>query len=155
MAAEDDRASRVVVCAVDGSIVDGNAVEVAAQLAVLSEARLALLAVAPVPLAGAREWGLPAWTLEEARRALELTAEALDGRVEVDCYLEAGNPVRRLIEFAARKRALLLVVGTSGLVSNRPASIVASGVSRSAPCPVVVVPEEIAPPDLASPPTGR
>jgi len=155
MAAEPQRESRVVVCAIEGSIVDGNAVEIATQLALLAEARLALLAVAPLPLSGVREWGLPAWTLEEARRTLERTAETLESRVVVDCYLEAGNPIRRLIEFAARKRALLLVVGTNGLVSSRPASIVASGVSRSAPCPVVVVPQEISLPDLDSPPTGR
>lgn len=151
MMPEQDAAARVVVCAVEGSAVDGNAVEVATQLAVLAEARLALLAVAPVPPAGAREWGLPVWTLEDARTALELTAEALEGRIGVDCYLEAGNPGRRLIEFAARKRALLLVVGVPGPASGRPSSIVASGVARNAPCPVVVVPDGTAVPELESP----
>jgi nucleotide-binding universal stress UspA family protein len=148
MTAASDRDSRVVVCAIEGSVVDENAVEVGAQLAVLSKARLALLAVAPVPPASAREWGLPTWTPAEARRALELTAAGLSGRVDVDCYLEAGNPVRRLVEFSARKRALLLVVGTRGPASSWPASIVASGVSRSAPCPVVVVPDGAAVPEL-------
>lgn len=147
-AAEADRQPRVVLCAIEGSSVDTNAVEVAAQLAVLSEARLALLAVAPVPPGGALAWGLPSWTLDEARRTLDLRAEALDGRIEVDCYLEAGNPVRRLVELAARKRALLLVVGTRGPIASRPASIVASGVTRSAPCPVVVVPDGTPIPEL-------
>lgn len=80
-----------------------------------------------------------AWTIEEARRALEFTAEALEQRIDVDCYLDSGNPVRRLVELAARKHALLLVVGTPGGASDQPPSIIASGVSRSAPCPVVVV----------------
>jgi nucleotide-binding universal stress UspA family protein len=150
LAAEADREARLVVCAIEGSSVDTNAVELAAQLAVLSEARLALLAVAPVPPAGAHEWGLPSWTLDEARRTLELRAEALDGRIDVECYLEAGNPVRRLVEFAARKRALLLVVGTRGPIASRPPSIVASGVARAAPCPVVVVPDGTAIPELRS-----
>jgi nucleotide-binding universal stress UspA family protein len=141
MASEGERAGRVVVCAVEGASVDGNAVEVAAQLAVLSEARLALIAVAPVPPTGAHERELPAWTPDDARRALAFTADALEHRVDVDCYLEAGNPVRRLVEFAARKRALMLVVGSRGPVPRSPSSIVASGVVRSAPCPVVVVPD--------------
>lgn len=133
--------ARVVVCAVEGSSSDGNAAEVAAQLAVLAEARLALVAVAPLPLAGARERDVPAWTMEEARRALELTASPLDHRVAVDLYLYSGNPVRRLVELAGRERALLLVVGTRGALTGRPPSIVAAGLSRRAPCPVVVVPE--------------
>jgi nucleotide-binding universal stress UspA family protein len=152
MAAEADRDARVVVCALDGSMVDGSVVEVATQLAVLAEARLALLAVAPIPAIGASEWGFSAWTPEEAQRALELTAEALEHRVEVDCYLDSGNPVRALVELAAHRRALLLVVATRGPGSGRPTSMVASGVSRTAPCPVVIVPEGTHVPDLD---TGR
>lgn len=148
MAAAPDRDSRVVVCAIDGSAGDENVVEIAAQLAVLSKAQLALLAVAPVPPASAREWGLPTWTPAEAMRVLERTTVGLLGRVDVDYYLEAGNPVRRLVEFAARKRALLLVLGTRGSASSGPASIVANGVSRNAPCPVVVVPDGTAVPEL-------
>jgi nucleotide-binding universal stress UspA family protein len=148
MAAEADREARVIVCAVDGSSADESAVEVATQLAVLAEARLALLAVAPVPIADTRELALPTWTLGEAMRALELTAAGLHGRVGVDCYLDAGNPVRRLVEFAARTGALLLVVGTHARASGRPHSIVASGLSRAAPCPVVLVPEAARLPEL-------
>lgn len=132
---------RVVVCAVDGSTSDGNAAEVATQLAVLAGARVALVAVAPVPVASARAWGLPTWTMDEARAALELTADLIAHRVDVVVYLDSGNPVRRLVELAERKRALLLVVGTHGAPEGGPASIVASGLARNAPCPVVVVPE--------------
>jgi nucleotide-binding universal stress UspA family protein len=148
MAAEADREARVIVCAIDGSSADASAVEVATQLAVLARARLALLAVAPVPIGDTRGFALPAWALEEAMRALELTAAALESRVGVDCYLDPGNPVRRLVEFAARTRALLLVVGTQAQASGRPPSIVASGLTRAAPCPVVVVPETAPLPEL-------
>lgn len=148
MAAEADREGRVVVCAVDGSTADASAVEVATQLAVLARARLALVAVAPVPMDDPRELAPPAWTLEEAMRALERTAATLDSRVGIDCYLDAGNPVRRLVEFAARTRALLLVVGANAPSSGRPPSIVAGGVARAAPCPVVVVPEAAPLPEL-------
>lgn len=114
MAADADReGQRVVVCALDGSSADASTVEVATQLAALAGARLALVAVAPVPTGDPREFALPAWTLEVAMRALELTAATLDGRVGVDCYLDAGNPVRRLVEFAARTRVLLIVVGNA------------------------------------------
>jgi nucleotide-binding universal stress UspA family protein len=148
MAAEAGRDARVIVCAVGGSSADANAVEVATQLAVLAKARLALLAVAPVPMGDAREVARPAWTLEEAMRALELTAATVDSRVGVDCYLDAGSPVRRLVEFAARTRALLVVVGTHARASGRPPSIVAGGLTRAAPCPVVVVPEGAPVPEL-------
>jgi nucleotide-binding universal stress UspA family protein len=148
MAADANRDARVIVCAVDGSSADARAVEVATQLAVLAEARLALLAVAPASTGDTREFALPAWTLEEAMKTLELTAAALDSRVRVDCYLDAGNPVRRLVEFAARTRALLLVVGTHARTSGRPPSIVTSGLTRAAPCPVVVVPEAVPLPEL-------
>lgn len=148
MAADADRDARVIVCALDGSSADARAAEVAAQLAVLARARLALLAVAPAATGDAREFALPAWTLEEAMRALELTAATLDNRVRVDCYLDAGNPVRRLVEFAARTHALLLVAGTHARTSGRPPSIVTSGLTRTAPCPVVVVPEAAPPPEL-------
>lgn len=81
-------------------------------------------------------------------RALELTAATVDSRVGVDCYLDAGSPVRRLVEFAARTRALLVVVGTHARASGRPPSIVAGGLTRAAPCPVVVVPEGAPVPEL-------
>jgi len=148
MTAKADREARMIVCAVDGSSADENAVEVATQLAVLGEARLALVAVAPVSIGDGREFAQPAWTLEEAMRALELTAASLESRVGVDCYLDAGNPVSRLVEFSARTRALLLVVGTQARASGRPPSIVASGLTRAAPCPVVVVPEAAPVPEL-------
>jgi nucleotide-binding universal stress UspA family protein len=115
---------------------------------VLAGARLALVAVAPVPRGDTREFALPAWTLEEAMSALALRAVALDSRVGVDCYLDAGNPVRRLVEFAARTRALLLVIGTISPALGRPPSIVASGLIRAAPCPLVVVPEAAPLPEL-------
>lgn len=141
MAAEAKREARLIVCAVDGSIADANAVEVATQLAVLANARLALVAVASVRTGDTRHgFGQRAWTLEEALGALELTAKTLNSRIAVDCYVDAGNPVRRLVEFAALTQALLLVVGTNA-TTGRPPSIVANGLVRSAPCPVVVVPQ--------------
>ena len=56
--------------------------------------------------------------------------------------------MRRLVELAARKRALLLVVGARGTITGRPTSIVANGVSRSAPCPVVIVRDGMPIPEL-------
>lgn len=143
------RNGRVVVCGIDGSAADAATVEVAAQLALLARAELALLAVAPLPISGAREYGVPEWTLEEARTMLELTADGLRDRVAVECHLDSGNPLRRLAEFAARKRALMLVVGTRAPATGRPPSLVASGLARAAPCPLVVVPEAAPVPELA------
>jgi nucleotide-binding universal stress UspA family protein len=144
---------RVVVCAFDGSAVDANAVEVATRLASALRARLALVAIVAPPLE-TLDGHLPRPRLDEARRALELTAQMLEHPFGTDCYLDSGNPVQRLIDFAARKRALLLVVGTHGRFSPRPTSIVASGVSRNAPCPVVVVPDGIAVSALSWPNAG-
>jgi nucleotide-binding universal stress UspA family protein len=129
---------RVVVCSLEGALHDGNAVEVAGRLARLARARLALVAVVPLP-AAVRDTS-PAWTAEEAIDALELTAAAVDAALAVDCHLELGNPARRLVEVAERERALLLVVGTSD-DAHRPPSIVVRGIARSAPCPVVLVRE--------------
>lgn len=147
MAVDADTQARVILCAVDGSSADEPAIEVAAQLAELADARLALFAVAPVPIADAHDGALPTWTLDEAMRALERKAVALEGRIEVDCYLDAGNPVRRLVEFSGRTRPLLLVVGTR---SRTTPSIVASGLMRAAPCPLVVVPEAAPGPELTA-----
>ena len=149
MTAEADPAPRVIVCAVDGSNADANAVEVAVQLAVLTGARLALVAVAPALAGDSADVARRRWTLEEAVSALELTAKTLDDRVDVDCYVDAGNPVRRLGEFATLVRALLLVVGTTASAKGRPPSIVASGLGRTAPCPVVVVSESAPVPPIA------
>lgn len=143
--------ARVVVCAVDCATVHRNAVEVSAGLALVLRAQLALVAVAPAASLDTLDVGLPGGTPNEARRVLELTAEALDHPFGVDCYLDSGNPVQRLAEFAARKRALLLVIGTHDRLSQRPASIVAGGLSRSAPCPLVVVPDGIAVSELGWP----
>ena len=140
--------TRVVVCNLEGSRIDANTVEVARQLALVAHARLALVAVAPIHVPGdGREPRL--WTAEEARAALELTAETINGAVDVDCYLELGNPVRRLTELAKDVGALLLVVGVRSDAAGRPPSITARGVARSAPCPVVIVPETAAVPALA------
>ena len=57
--------------------------------------------------------------------------------------------VRRLVEFAERKAALLLVVGARRSPGGDPPSIVAGGLFRAAPCPVVVVPETAARPTIA------
>lgn len=92
MAADADREARLIVCAVDGSNADANAVEVATQLALLADARLALIAVAPTGTGDTAEIALRKWTLEEALSALELTAKTLDERVGVDCYVDVGNP---------------------------------------------------------------
>ncbi len=149
MAAEADRRARLIVCAVDGSNADANVVEVATQLAILADARLALVAVAPARTGNAGELARLTWTLEEALSALELTARTLDGRVGVDCYVDAGNPVRRLVEFATLTRALLLVVGTNARAQGHPPSIVAGRLIRAAPCPVVVVSETTPVPAIA------
>jgi nucleotide-binding universal stress UspA family protein len=143
-----ERRGRVVVCSLEGSRYDANAVEVAFQLAHVAEARLALVAVAPIADADERRDRSP-WTPEEARRALETAAASLDGDLGVDCVLEIGHPMRRLLEFARASDALLLVVGAGGEAAGRPPSIVARGLAKSAPCPVVVVPETAAVPALA------
>lgn len=145
------RRDRVVVCGLAGSAVDTATIEVAVQLASLARARLALVAVALAdarPRGDERRW----WTLGDARRALELTAEKLEARIGVDCVLELGNPTRRLVEVAATRHALLLVVAAGGGGGN-PASIVPAGIARGAPCPVVVVPADIEPPELDAPPS--
>ena len=140
---------RVVVCNIAGSASDAATVEVAAQLASLARARLVLVAVAPI--AAHRQPDEHGWTLAEARRGLELTAETLAARAGVDCVLELGNPTRRLVEVAAKKRALLLVVAAGG-ERGSATSIVAAGIARSASCPVVVVPTEIGRPELDAAP---
>jgi nucleotide-binding universal stress UspA family protein len=142
---------RLVVCAIDGSNADTNAVEVATQLAALTGARLALVAVAPTDTHDEREIAARAWTLEEALNSLRRNATKLDDRIEVDCYVDAGNPVRRLVEFAALTQPLLLVVGRNDSATGRIPSIVAGGLVRAAPCPVVVVSDTAPVPLLARP----
>jgi nucleotide-binding universal stress UspA family protein len=149
--ATDTDPTRVIVCAVDGSNADANAVEVATQLAVLTGARLALIAVAPALADDPADVARRRWTLEEALSALELTAKTMDDRVDVDCYVDAGNPVRRVVEFATLVRALLLVVGRSASGKARPLSMVAGGLGRAAPCPVVVVSEHAPVPPIVRP----
>jgi nucleotide-binding universal stress UspA family protein len=150
MGTEAARERRLVACAVDGSLADAGAVEVAVQLALVTGARLALIAVAPTEADDKSGVARRNWTLEEALSALELTAKTLDERVGVDCYVDAGNPVRRLVRFATLMQPLLLVVGTNASGPGRPASILAGGLIRAAPCPVVVVPGKAPVPPIAA-----
>lgn len=149
-------AERVIVCGVDGSPDAEEAARLAAQLAELAGARLALVAVVQVPVvhgAAGVPWSrrqLRASTLEAGAALLQRMAEAVGTRVPIDCHLELGDPVRRLIAVAERTRALALVVGTRGLGALRAAVLgsVAAGVCRQASCPVVVVPRAAAGRDL-------
>lgn len=151
MAADAAHEARLVACVVDGSSADASAVEVAVQLALVTGARLALIAVAPTRVDDTAGVARRNWTLEEALSALELTAKTLDERVGVDCYVDAGNPVRRLVRFATLMRPLLLVVGTNAPGPGRPASLLAGGLIRAAPCPVVVVPGKAQVPPIGPP----
>lgn len=54
---------------------------------------------------------------------------------------EAGEPLRTIVEVAARERCDLIVMGTHGRVGRLHALVgsVAEGVVRNAPCPVMTV----------------
>jgi nucleotide-binding universal stress UspA family protein len=139
--------ARLVICGVDDSAGAREAVRVAAGLAEAIAGELLIVHVATVPVVpgvsgvpgGAAE--LAAHTREGAERALDRIAEDA-GEPAARRRVELGPPVETLGRIAAEDGAALLVVGSRGQGHLRAAVLgsVSTGLCRSAPCPVVVVP---------------
>jgi nucleotide-binding universal stress UspA family protein len=74
------------------------------------------------------------------REQVDAVVSAAPGTVQVECRVEEGHPVDRLVE--AAKGADLLVLSSHGHGRMHQAVVgsVAAGCIRRAPCPVLVVP---------------
>lgn len=146
-----DAAPESLVCGVDNSRGAREAVRVAAKLSDRLGLRLLLVHVAQVT-GSIHPRGVPYGhgesqeeELREAGRVLaEVTQEyELDGRAEQ--LLEIGDPADRLAELAGQYDAALLVVGSRGRGAFRSALLgsVSARLAAKAPCPVVVVPQNL------------
>jgi nucleotide-binding universal stress UspA family protein len=82
----------------------------------------------------------------EAEREMESAIEAAKSRLgdRLLRRVEAGDPVRTILDVAANDGADLIVIGTHGRVGRLHSLVgsVAEGVMRNAPCPVLTVRSE-------------
>jgi nucleotide-binding universal stress UspA family protein len=121
-----------IICGIDGSQSAKSATRVARRLCSTLGLRLVFVHVAQ---AGSSD--------EETGAIAERLHQLAESCTEVDCgalwLLDVGEPVDRLIAAAADEKASLIVVGAP---ESRPSLLgsVAAEITRSAPCPVVVVP---------------
>jgi len=77
------------------------------------------------------------------RRLAALASECSEGGLEVETYLETGEPGPRVLDLAEKVAADLIVVGTRGLSGLRHLILgsTAEAIVRGAPCPVLTVHE--------------
>ncbi len=142
-----------VVCGVDWRDDSHVAVDVAKWLSDRLGARLVLVHVAPTPIAptiSVYPGGQAELAYQEQRDAEELLAEVAASTRLDDAAAERrvafGDPAEQLAALAADERAQLLVVASRGRRRLRAALLgsVASELAAHAPCPVVIVPANLA-----------
>ena len=135
-----------VLVAVDGSEFGAHAVEVGGALAAALGAQIGLVHVIDPKFVGS-ETGLPAdqlWAMLRAdgKGLLETAASTIPSRPHVWKFLREGTPWSEIVDSAAKWPADLIVIGTHGRsgIGRVVFGSTAEGVTRHAPCPVVVVP---------------
>jgi nucleotide-binding universal stress UspA family protein len=135
-----------VLVAFDGSEFAAHALEVAASLATAVGAQIGVVHVIDAKLVSS-ETGVPAdqqWALlrADAKALLDTAAATLPGPAPCWKFLREGTPWAEIVESARTWPADLLVIGTRGRsgLARLVFGSTAEGVTRHAPCPVVVVP---------------
>src|SRR4051812_12810245 len=137
----------VIVVGTDGSATADVAVQRAATLAKLTDARVELVSGYREDYALAAGAGLyPGDLAEDARVAatdcLEDTAAKLrSSGLEVETHCMGGDPASALIDIAEATHANLIVVGSKGMQGGRRFMLgnVPNKVSHHAPCSVMIV----------------
>src|SRR3954466_14188688 len=137
----------VIVVGTDGSATAEVAVQRAAALAKLMDARVELVSGYRQDYALAAGTGMYAGNLaEDARQAasgcLEKAAATLrDGGLEVEAHCMVGDPADVLIDVAEATNAHLIVVGSKGMQGGKRFMLgnVPNKVSHHAPCSVMIV----------------
>jgi nucleotide-binding universal stress UspA family protein len=135
-----------VLVAIDGSECAAHALEVAASLAAAVGAQIGVVHVIDPRLVGS-ETGVPAdqqWAIlrTDAKALLDTAASTLAGPAPCWKFVREGTPWAEIVESARTWPADLLVIGTHGRsgLTRLVFGSTAEGVTRHAPCPVVVVP---------------
>ena len=135
-----------ILVAIDGSEFAAHALEVASELATALGAQIGLVHVIDPKFIGS-ETGVPADQLLAMLRAdgkglLETAASTIPARPNVWQFLREGTPWSEIVESARTWRADVIVIGTHGRsgLGRLMFGSTAEGVTRHAPCPVVVVP---------------
>jgi nucleotide-binding universal stress UspA family protein len=141
--------SATIVCGVDGSGEAQRAASVAGRLTRDLGSRALLVHVdedahkRPLGL----RWPRPG-RARRRKKVLRATAEECCFPSETELQLRRGNPAAELMAVAEKEDAELVVVSAGGRSTVSPALLggTASGLMRSCPCPVVVVPTKSIPP---------
>jgi nucleotide-binding universal stress UspA family protein len=126
--------SKVVICAIDDWDDGAGAVHVARTVARCF--RLPLVYVHVVEHGRGEEGAVEAFGL--LRHAVETTSG-----VEASSKIEQGHPADRIVALAKERDAAYVVLGCHGPRSSLLGSVSAD-VSRRAPCPVLIVPPDVA-----------
>jgi nucleotide-binding universal stress UspA family protein len=144
-----DAMSATIVCGVDGSGEARRAASLAGRLTRDLGSRALLVHVeedAHKPPLGLR-WPRPG-RARRRKKVLRATAEECCFPSETELQLRRGDPTAELMAVAEKEDAELVVVSAGGRGTAGPALLggTASGLMRSCPCPVVVVPTKSIPP---------
>lgn len=148
-AGESEHRLRVIAVAYDGSRHSRAAVDWAVELGQQADATLKVISVVvplgtPFAFGGAAYYYLEAdeSAHEQTRRALTDLVAGLPGRLRAQDRLRKGNAAEEIVAECSAN-ADLLVVGSRGYGAVRRALLgsVSAELIRSAPCPVVVVPQ--------------
>jgi nucleotide-binding universal stress UspA family protein len=135
-----------ILVAIDGSEFAAHAVEVAGGLATALGAQIGLVHVIDPKFVGS-ETGVPAdqlWAMLRAdgKGLLDTAASTIPAHAHVWKFLREGTPWSEIVDSARKWPADLIVIGTHGRsgLTRLVFGSTAEGVTRHAPCPVVVVP---------------
>ncbi len=138
---------KTIVVGYDRTHSSNKALERAAELAQSAGATLVVTSVARVLPSGAAAHGIgpydPTDPPELHREELGHARELLAGRkLTVEYELEVGDPADAIVELAKKRGADLIVVGAAheqGFISRLLHGDVGTGISRHAPCDVLIV----------------
>ncbi len=132
---------KTILCPIDFDENSVAGLEAAVKVAKHNQARLHILHVDPIPLAG--EVGVPMEPYLASRKETERLARVHVGEaVPYEIHLENGVPAESILRLAMSLKAELIVLATHGRkgLSRLVLGSVAERVVREAPCPVLSVP---------------
>jgi len=137
---------KTILCPIDFSDNSRQGLAYATEFAKVIDARLLLIYIAPIPYLDPDTFIADPLVenLEESRGQLAALCRELSAKVSCEYMAQSGSAPDMITTVARERHIDWIIIGTKG-AGNKPEALVGSvavEVSRNAPCPTVVIPQD-------------